>query len=67
MHPQNILFRALVVNDLRSLNDTIRAQVARALSRQQRAFVLPLDEVGRRVAVDVLERRSTGLVLSNPK
>lgn len=65
MHVQDVLLGRVVVDDLGPLDDAVRAQVAGARARQQRADVRPLHQVRRRVAVDVLEGRPVRLVLAD--
>lgn len=60
---EDILSRARILEDLGSLDDAAGAQIARRGTREQRALVLPLHQVARRVAVDVLKRRALRLVL----
>ncbi len=66
VHPEDVLARLVVEEDLGALDDAIGAEVAGALAaRQQRALVRPPHEVRRREAVDVGEGRAALLVLAD--
>ena len=66
VHPRHILLRALVVDDLWSLNDAIGSKVSGSLTGQDGAFILPFNQVCGGVAVDVLEGGAVRLVFSDP-
>lgn len=61
----DIRSRSLVVDDLGSLHDAVRAQVPAGLPRQESILKSPLNEIGGRVAVDVLERGALSFVFSD--
>lgn len=45
MHPKDVLFRALIVYYLWSLDDAFGTKIAGALSCEEGAFIFPFDEV----------------------
>jgi hypothetical protein len=65
VHPQHVLPGLVIVDDLGPLDDAVRSLIAATRPRQQRALVLPPDEVIRRVAIDVDERRALALILAD--
>ena len=65
MHPQCILLRLIVVDNLRPLNDAVGSEVAARCSTEKGSDVLPPHEVGARVAVYILEWGSICFVLAD--
>lgn len=65
VHPQDILARPDIEDDFGPFDDAVGSQVAAARARQQRAYVVPLHQVRRGVAVDVQEGRAAALVFAD--
>lgn len=66
VEPQDVLARAVVLDDLGSLDDAVGAQVAGLLGAgDELSLKAPLDQIRGGVAVDGLERRAAGLLLAD--
>lgn len=66
MHVQDVLASFIVVDDLGPLDNAFRAKVACfGGAREESAFILPLDEILGRIAVDVLEVSTVRLVFAD--
>jgi hypothetical protein len=65
VHPQDILARLVVVDDLWPLDDAVRTKITAGAARQQRPLVFPTHQVRRREAVNVGKGRPAGFVLTD--
>lgn len=66
MHPHHIRGRFIVVNDLGTLDDSIRTKISAAFAGEQFSNKGPFHQVGAGITIDGLEGTSVQFVLANP-
>lgn len=65
VHVHHIIASLVVVDDLGALHHAVRAEISRRGLGEQSILKFPVNEIRRRVAVDVLKWRSVCFVLSH--